>query len=107
MDVREAAFLSLTRCESGGKYSNLEVDSAIKKYGFTSHGHFSLFCRKFLGDTPRTLRRRSHLGVVTTLEDVKKNLDRARRQSASTKANSAESAEAPRRRGRPRKSETK
>ncbi len=35
MDVREAAFLSLTRCESGGKYSNLEVDSAIKKYGFT------------------------------------------------------------------------
>ena len=41
------------------------------------------------------------------LEDVKKNLDRARRQSASTKANSAERAEAPRRRGRPRKSETK
>ncbi len=34
MDVREAAFLSLLRCESGGKYSNLEVDAAIKKYGF-------------------------------------------------------------------------
>jgi len=35
MDVREAAFLSLIRCENGGKYSNLEVDSAIKKHGFT------------------------------------------------------------------------
>lgn len=87
--------------------TSIPIKSIIKKYGFTSHGHFSLFCRKFLGDTPRTLRRRSHLGVVTTLEDVKKNLDRARRQSASTKASSAESAEAPRRRGRPRKSETK
>jgi 16S rRNA (cytosine967-C5)-methyltransferase len=37
MDVREAAYLSLLRCESGGKYSNLEVDSAIKKYGFSGH----------------------------------------------------------------------
>jgi len=37
MDVREAAYLSLLRCESGGKYSNLEVDSAIKKYGFGGH----------------------------------------------------------------------
>lgn len=35
MNVREAAFLSLGKCTPGGKYSNLEVDSAIKKYGFT------------------------------------------------------------------------
>ncbi len=34
MEVREAALLSLLRCESGGKYSNLEVDAALKKYGF-------------------------------------------------------------------------
>ena len=34
MNVREAAFLSLGKCTPGGKYSNLEVDSAIKKYGF-------------------------------------------------------------------------
>ncbi len=32
MKAREAAYLSLMRCESGGKYSNLEVSSAIKKY---------------------------------------------------------------------------
>ena len=37
MQVREAALLSLERCEKSGKYSNLEVDSAIKKYGFTGH----------------------------------------------------------------------
>ena len=37
MEVREAAFLSLIRCADGGKYSNLEVDSAIKKYGFTGY----------------------------------------------------------------------
>ncbi len=35
MNVREAAFLSLVRCETGGKYANLEVDAAIRKYGFT------------------------------------------------------------------------
>ncbi len=37
MNVREAAFLSLSKCASGGKYSNLEVDSAIKKYGFVGN----------------------------------------------------------------------
>ena len=34
MNVREAALLSLIRCSEGNKFSNLEVDSAIKKYGF-------------------------------------------------------------------------
>lgn len=33
--VREAALQSLIRCEKSGKYSNLEVDAAIKKYGFS------------------------------------------------------------------------
>ena len=37
MNVREAAFLSLLRCSADGKYSNLEVDSAIKKYGFAGN----------------------------------------------------------------------
>lgn len=37
MKVREAAFLSLLRCSADGKYSNLEVDSAIKKYGFVGN----------------------------------------------------------------------
>lgn len=83
----------------------IPIKSIIKKYGFTSHGHFSLFCRKFLGDTPRALRRRSHLGVVATIEDVKKNLERSRRQSASSKKSAA--TDTPRRRGRPRKTEVK
>lgn len=37
MNVREAAFMSLEKCTPGGKYSNLEVDSSIKKYGFTGN----------------------------------------------------------------------
>ena len=35
MNVREAAFLSLGKCLCGDKFSNLELDSAIKKYGFS------------------------------------------------------------------------
>ena len=34
MKVREAAYLSLERCEKTDKFSNLELDSAIKKYGY-------------------------------------------------------------------------
>ncbi len=34
MKVREAAYLSLERCDKTEKFSNLELDSAIKKYGF-------------------------------------------------------------------------
>ncbi len=35
MTVREAAYLSLYKCEKNGSYTNIEVDSAIEKYGFT------------------------------------------------------------------------
>lgn len=35
MDVRQAAFMSLMRCEKENKFSNIELDSAIKKYGFS------------------------------------------------------------------------
>ncbi len=35
MNVREAAFLSLERCEKTDKFSNIELDSAIKKHGLT------------------------------------------------------------------------
>ena len=84
---------------------SVQLKSIIKKYGFTSHGHFSLFCRKFLGDTPRALRRRSHLATApVTLEDVKKHMERQRRQSAAKKAATGD---APRRRGRPRKNAVK
>ena len=82
--------------------TSIPLKSIIKKYNFTSHGHFSLFCRKFLGDTPRTLRRRSCLSsTVVTIDDVKRNLNRARKSI--TTAEGEESTEAPRRRGRPRK----
>lgn len=85
---------------------SMPLKNIIKKYGFTSHGHFSLFCRKFLGDTPRALRRRSHLATSpVTLEDVKKNMERQSRQKAATKK--AATGEAPRRRGRPRKNEVR
>ena len=33
--VRELAFLSLYKCETAGKYSNLETDSTIEKYGLS------------------------------------------------------------------------
>ena len=87
--------------------TSIPLKSIIKKYGFTSHGHFSLFCRKFLGDTPRTLRRRSHLTTTpVTLDDVKRHMERQRRQTAAVKKASA-TGEAPRRRGRPRKNEVR
>lgn len=86
---------------------SIPLKSIIKKYGFTSHGHFSLFCRKFLGDTPRTLRRRSHLASTpVTIDEVKKHMERNRRQTAAVKK-SAAPGDAPRRRGRPRKNEVK
>lgn len=80
--------------------TSIPLKSIIKRYGFTSHGHFSLFCRKFLGDTPRVLRRNNSPLVVKTItiEDVKRNLAKARAVPSVTAV-----AEAPRRRGRPRK----
>lgn len=36
MDARTAAFTSLMRCEKENRFSNLEVDSAIKKYSLMS-----------------------------------------------------------------------
>ena len=81
------------------------LKSIIKRYGFTSHGHFSLFCRKFLGDTPRALRRRSHLSAApTTIEEVKKHMERAQ---ASAVKRPVDPTAAPRRRGRPRKNEVR
>lgn len=83
--------------------ASVPLKNIIKKYGFTSHGHFSLFCRKFLGDTPRTLRRNSLQRQPLTLEDVKKNLEKAR---VAYKEQSAKQPSVPaRKRGRPRKQE--
>lgn len=35
VNIREAALNSIIRCEKDGSYSNIEIDSAIKKYGLT------------------------------------------------------------------------
>lgn len=37
ISVREAAYLCLLRCESGNKFSNIELDHAIEKYGFAGY----------------------------------------------------------------------
>ena len=98
MQQNRAVEISELLCDT-----SIPLKSIIKKYGFTSHGHFSLFCRKFLGDTPRALRRRSHITPsVVTLEDVKKNLERARKTAMATKKVTSTNV-APKKRGRPRK----
>ena len=84
--------------------TSLPLRSIIKSYGFTSHGHFSLFCRKFLGDTPKALRRKSNhpSAQAVTIEDVRRNMEKSRSVSVAKK-NAIEGSTTPRRRGRPRK----
>lgn len=85
--------------------ASIPLKSIIKRYGFTSHGHFSLFCRKFLGDTPRALRRHnSSLAAGSiTIEDVKRNLEKTRVLPTVIRQDDVTVKEVPRRRGRPRK----
>ena len=37
--------------------SNVPLKSIIKMYSFTNHGHFALFCRKYLKKTPLKIRK--------------------------------------------------
>lgn len=37
--------------------TNVPLKSIIKMYGFTNHGHFALFCRKYLDRTPLKIRK--------------------------------------------------
>ena len=37
--------------------TNVPLMSIIKMYGFTNHGHFALFCRKYLDRTPLKIRK--------------------------------------------------
>ena len=64
MNVREAAFLSLGKCTPGGKYSNLEVDSAIKKYGFTG-----LYIRRIDDRTYYNLRTDDEIEIVKSTDE--------------------------------------
>lgn len=98
MQLNRAVEISCLLCDASVPLKNI-----IKKYGFTSHGHFSLFCRKFLGDTPRALRRNSLQQQPLTIEEVKKNLAKARivQKEKGVKDPSAPA----RKRGRPRKND--
>lgn len=83
------------------KDTAVPLKNIIKKFGFTSHGHFSLFCRKFLGDTPRALRRNSLHQPAVTIEQVKKNLEKSR--TARPVKSAYDPSKPARKRGRPRK----
>jgi AraC-like DNA-binding protein len=37
--------------------TNVPLKSIIKMYSFTNHGHFALFCRKYLKKTPLKIRK--------------------------------------------------
>ena len=37
--------------------TNVPLKSIIKMYSFTNHGHFALFCRKYLHKTPLKIRK--------------------------------------------------
>ena len=37
--------------------TNMPLKSIIKMYNFTNHGHFALFCRKYLNKTPLKVRK--------------------------------------------------
>ena len=39
--------------------TNVPLKSIIKMYSFTNHGHFALFCRKYLHKTPLKIRKES------------------------------------------------
>ena len=39
------------------KETNVPLKSIIKMYNFTNHGHFALFCRKYLNKTPLKIRK--------------------------------------------------
>ena len=41
--------------------TNVPLKSIIKMYSFTNHGHFALFCRKYLKKTPLKIRKEARL----------------------------------------------
>ena len=69
--AREAAFRSLLRCEQSGSYTNLEIDSKIKKYGLEGPER-AFYTALVYGVTERriTLDFRLRACVSGRLEDV-------------------------------------
>lgn len=54
LQKRRAPEIQHLLCDSSTPLKNI-----IKKYGFSSSGHFSLYCRKYLGNTPLKIRNQA------------------------------------------------
>ena len=67
MTAREAAYLSLLRCEKAGKYTNIEADAAIKKYSLEDSDR-ALYTTLVYGVTEREIT----LDHIITLFSSKK-----------------------------------
>ena len=64
ISAREAAFRSLVKCEQNGSYTNLEIDSKIKKFGLTGPEK-SLYTTLVYGVTERQITLDYRLSRLT------------------------------------------
>lgn len=64
ISAREAAFRSLVKCEQSGSYTNLEIDSKIKKYGLVGPER-SLYTTLVYGVTERQITLDYRLSRLT------------------------------------------
>ncbi len=64
ISAREAAFRSLVKCEQSGSYTNLEIDSKIKKFGLEGPEK-SLYTTLVYGVTERTITLDYRLSRLT------------------------------------------
>ncbi len=70
MQARKAAFNSLLRCEKAGRYTNIELDSAIKKYGLEEEER-ALYTALVYGVTERAVTLDYIIGRFSSLPDNK------------------------------------
>ena len=70
MQARKAAFNSLLRCEKAGRYTNIELDSAIKKYGFEEEER-ALYTALVYGVTERAVTLDYIISRFSSLPDNK------------------------------------
>ncbi len=70
MTAREAAYLSLIRCERAGKYTNIEADAAIKKYSLEDSDR-ALFTTLVYGVTEREITLDHIISLFSAKKDKK------------------------------------
>ena len=70
MQARKATFNSLLRCEKAGRYTNIELDSAIKKYGLEEEER-ALYTALVYGVTERAVTLDYIIGRFSSLPDNK------------------------------------